>query len=110
MGNTVRKLLICPCAKKKEEKKGPGEMRSEIKTVDNSAHMYDTVSDFPVYAVVNKNRPNNSPQDDSVQYAEIQVLSEKSRRASKKPPVPETTEYATLDYPKAYDQKNGTLV
>lgn len=110
MGNTIRKLLICPCAKKKEEKKGPGEMRSEIKTVDNSAHMYDTVSDFPVYAVVNKNRPKNPPQDDSVQYAEIQVFSEKSRSASKKPPVLESTEYATLDYPKAYDKKNGTLV
>ncbi|KAJ1189327.1 hypothetical protein NDU88_006075 [Pleurodeles waltl] len=103
-------MQICPCAKKKEEKNGPGDRRMEIKTVDNSAHMYDTVSDFPVYAVVNKDRHKYPQQDDGVQYAEIQVFSEKSRSSSKKPPVPESTEYATLQYPTVYDTKNGTLV
>ncbi|XP_069470398.1 uncharacterized protein C11orf52 homolog isoform X2 [Ambystoma mexicanum] len=91
------------------------EMQTEVKTVDNSAHMYDTVSDFPVYAVVNKNRPPVPGQDDGVQYAEIQVFSaDKKRVPAVKPVVEASTEYATLNYPKAYpkacDNKNGTLV
>uniref|UniRef100_A0A8D0GTJ8 Chromosome 11 open reading frame 52 n=1 Tax=Sphenodon punctatus TaxID=8508 RepID=A0A8D0GTJ8_SPHPU len=81
----------------------------------SAAHVYDDVSEFPVYATVNK--PKNVKRDDSsVHYANIQVFSkirERSAQEVKSMQVENATEYATLNFPQPrlkYDSKNGTLV
>ncbi|CAJ0954436.1 unnamed protein product [Ranitomeya imitator] len=65
--------------------------------------MYDTVADVPVYSVVDKTRKrNNLPADDSVQYAEIEVVRRPMHsRSQKKAAVrqdPGVTEYATINF------------
>uniref|UniRef100_A0A8C3TEJ4 Chromosome 11 open reading frame 52 n=1 Tax=Chelydra serpentina TaxID=8475 RepID=A0A8C3TEJ4_CHESE len=79
-----------------------------------AAHMYDDVSEFPVYATVNK--PRNVKRDDSVHYADIQVFTrarERSTQEVKNLQMQNATEYATLNFPHPrlkYDSRNGTLV
>lgn len=79
------------------------------------APVYDDVSDFPVYATVNK--PKHLKRDESsVHYADIQVFSKIQGRSAeeiKSMQSQNATEYATLNFPRAtlkYDSKNGTLV
>nr|XP_042707796.1 uncharacterized protein C11orf52 homolog [Chrysemys picta bellii] len=88
--------------------------QDDRKTGLQAAHMYDDVSEFPVYATVNK--PRNVKRDDSVHYADIQVFTrarERSAQEVKNLQMQNATEYATLNFPHPrlkYDSRNGTLV
>ncbi|XP_060106937.1 uncharacterized protein C11orf52 homolog [Heteronotia binoei] len=93
----------------------PNSQNPESKQGFDAAPVYDDVSEFPVYATVNK--PKNAKRDDSnVHYADIQVFSkirERSAEEVKTLHSQNATEYATLNFPRAapkYDSKNGTLV
>ncbi|XP_078055059.1 uncharacterized protein LOC144479897 [Mustelus asterias] len=78
--------------------------------VREDSHPYDEVApDMPVYAVVNKKRPED------VHYAEVQVIQQRSRRTLKQVKARQkenATEYATINFKPVikYDRKNGTLV
>ncbi|KAM8927673.1 uncharacterized protein C11orf52 homolog [Pelodytes ibericus] len=75
-------------------------------------HTYDTVTDFPVYAVVDKSKKTKMREDEAVQYAEIQVLRKPTVSQKKAAVLPNhnDTEYATLDFPREYNAVKGTLV
>ncbi|XP_053860825.1 uncharacterized protein C11orf52 homolog isoform X1 [Malaclemys terrapin pileata] len=111
----------CPSPfKRKKEKQGTRAKQmsqphqDDRKTGLQAAHMYDDVSEFPVYATVNK--PRNVKRDDSVHYADIQVFTrarERSAQEVKNLQMQNATEYATLNFPHPrlkYDSRNGTLV
>ncbi|XP_029428256.1 uncharacterized protein C11orf52 homolog [Rhinatrema bivittatum] len=97
---------------RRKEKKGGSSRRPEDHRRQNVAHTYDTVADFPVYAVVRKNRQ----KEESVQYADIQVFSKAPQQTAahvKNLQASQETEYATLTFPRPsikYDHTNGTLV
>ncbi|XP_074833029.1 uncharacterized protein C11orf52 homolog isoform X2 [Carettochelys insculpta] len=110
----------CPSLfKRKKEKQGTrvkqmSHQHQKDRTGLEAVHMYDDVSDFPVYATVNK--PKNMKRDDSVHYADIQVFTrarERSAEEVKNLQMQNATEYATLNFPHPrpkYDSRNGTLV
>nr|XP_034995412.1 uncharacterized protein C11orf52 homolog [Zootoca vivipara] len=112
----------CPSPfKRKKDKPGTRTIKSstqqhpESKKGMDVGPVYDDVSEFPVYATVSK--PKSMKRDDSsVHYADIQVFSkirEHSAEEVKTFQSQNTTEYATLNFPRAtlkYDSKNGTLV
>ncbi|XP_034610548.1 uncharacterized protein C11orf52 homolog isoform X1 [Trachemys scripta elegans] len=111
----------CPSPfKRKKEKQGTRAKQMSQPHQDDrkkglqAAHMYDDVSEFPVYATVNK--PRNVKRDDSVHYADIQVFTrarERSAQEVKNLQMQNATEYATLNFPHPrlkYDSRNGTLV
>ncbi|XP_015273502.1 PREDICTED: uncharacterized protein C11orf52 homolog [Gekko japonicus] len=93
----------------------PNPQNPESKQGCDTAPVYDDVSEFPVYATVNK--PKYAKRDDgNVHYADIQVFSkirERSAEEVKSLQSQNATEYATLNFPRPgpkYDSKNGTLV
>ncbi|XP_050777998.1 uncharacterized protein C11orf52 homolog isoform X2 [Gopherus flavomarginatus] len=110
----------CPSPfKRKKEKQGTRAKQMSQPHQDDrkgleAAHTYDDVSEFPVYATVNK--PRNVKRDDSVHYADIQVFTrarERSAQEVKNLQIQNATEYATLNFPYPrvkYDSRNGTLV
>ncbi|XP_039352308.1 uncharacterized protein C11orf52 homolog isoform X2 [Mauremys reevesii] len=110
----------CPSPfKRKKEKQGTRAKQMSHPHQDDrkglqAAHTYDDVSEFPVYATVNK--PRNVKRDDSVHYADIQVFTrarERSAQEVKNLQMQNATEYATLNFPHPrlkYDSRNGTLV
>ncbi|XP_032085358.1 uncharacterized protein C11orf52 homolog [Thamnophis elegans] len=111
----------CPSLLKRDKGKSDTRIsKSSLQTPEINKGLevgpvYDDVSEFPVYATVSK--PKNMKLDDSsVHYADIQVFTkprECSAEEGKSFPSQNTTEYATLNFPRAplkYDNKNGTLV
>uniref|UniRef100_A0A8C5MQI6 Uncharacterized protein n=1 Tax=Leptobrachium leishanense TaxID=445787 RepID=A0A8C5MQI6_9ANUR len=78
------------------------------------APMYDTVADFPVYAVVDKTKKKPHPPNvnDNVQYAVIEVVKPPHGNSHMKPVESSatTTEYATINFTPTYNAVKGTLV
>ncbi|XP_010722122.1 uncharacterized protein C11orf52 homolog, partial [Meleagris gallopavo] len=106
----------CPSLfKRKKEKQGTSvRHESQQHQPGRKAPAYENVTEFPVYATVNKRK--NTKQDDSIHYADIQVFTkvrERSAEEVKNLQMQNATEYATLNFPRPrlkYDSKNGTLV
>ncbi|XP_042328336.1 uncharacterized protein C11orf52 homolog [Sceloporus undulatus] len=121
MGNRCPGKGNCPSPfKRKKQKTSTRTSKQSIQHPENKkgvdvAPVYDDVSEFPVYATVNKSKPTKR-DDSSVHYADIQVFSkirERSAEEVKSLQSQNTTEYATLNFPcvtPKYDSKNGTLV
>uniref|UniRef100_UPI00398E5867 uncharacterized protein C11orf52 n=1 Tax=Pristiophorus japonicus TaxID=55135 RepID=UPI00398E5867 len=116
MGNVLR-LCTTKNKSKKIKKSKNNSTGSETRAgigkrvqVHEDFHAYDEVAlDIPVYAVVNKKKPEN------IHYAEVQVARKGARRSVKQIKARQkenATEYATISFtPVAkYDRKNGTLV
>ncbi|KAH0623332.1 hypothetical protein JD844_031548 [Phrynosoma platyrhinos] len=113
--------FCCPSScKRKKQKPGTRISKQSIQHPESKkgfdvAPVYDDVSEFPVYATVNKSKPTKR-DDSSVHYADIQVFSkirERSVEEVKSLQSQNTTEYATLNFSRVtpkYDSKNGTLV
>ncbi|XP_067827077.1 uncharacterized protein C11orf52 homolog [Heptranchias perlo] len=113
MGNVLRLCTTKNKSKKSKSKKNStgSEARDGKRVqVHEDSHAYDEVApDIPVYAVVNKKKPED------IHYAEVQVIQQKARRTIKQIKASQkenATEYATISFNPAvkYDRKNGTLV
>ncbi|XP_051895902.1 uncharacterized protein C11orf52 homolog [Pristis pectinata] len=115
MGNVLRLCTTANKSKKSKSKKnstGFNTRATDDKHVQahEDSHAYDEVApDIPVYAIVNKKKP------EEVHYAEIQVIQQGSRRTVKQVKARQkenATEYATISFTPVvkYDRKNGTLV
>ncbi|XP_074415668.1 uncharacterized protein C11orf52 homolog [Zonotrichia albicollis] len=110
----------CPSPFKRKKAKQGANGRQEAqqqqpgsKAVPSAMPTYEDVPDVPVYATVSR---RGVQQEESIHYADIQVLCRAQQRSAA--PVRslqqhQPTEYATLNFPRArlkYDSKNGTLV
>ncbi|OCT72513.1 uncharacterized protein C11orf52 homolog [Xenopus laevis] len=101
--------------KKKEKSSGSKKRQSTRPTqkLPTNAPTYDTVAEVPVYAVVDKTK-HKKPKEENVHYADIEVLRRPTTRTAKRkpeiPPKPEVTEYASINFPTAYNPIKGTLV
>ncbi|XP_067910079.1 uncharacterized protein C11orf52 homolog [Heterodontus francisci] len=117
MGNVLR--LCTSKNKSKNSKSNKNRTGSESRARDRQSvqskvhedsHAYDEVApDIPVYALVNKKRPEH------IHYAEVQVIQQGARRTLKQVKARQkenATEYATISFTPVvkYDRKNGTLV
>nr|XP_026654539.1 uncharacterized protein C11orf52 homolog [Zonotrichia albicollis] len=117
---TSRTQRKCPSPFKRKKAKQGANGRQEAqqqqpgsKAVPSAVPTYEDVPDVPVYATVSR---RGVQQEESIHYADIQVLCRAQQRSAA--PVRslqqhQPTEYATLNFPRArlkYDSKNGTLV
>uniref|UniRef100_A0A8C3QCK2 Uncharacterized protein n=1 Tax=Geospiza parvula TaxID=87175 RepID=A0A8C3QCK2_GEOPR len=81
--------------------------------VTSAVPTYEDVPEVPVYATVSR---RGVQQEESIHYADIQVLCRAQQRSAaqvRSLQQHQATEYATLNFPRArlkYDSKNGTLV
>ncbi|XP_064253905.1 uncharacterized protein C11orf52 homolog [Passer domesticus] len=111
----------CPSPfKRKKEKQGANgrheaqQQQPGRKAVPGAVPTYEDVPEVPVYATLGG--PRAGQQEDSIHYADIQVLSRAGQRSAaelRSLQLQNATEYATLNFPRArlkYDSKNGTLV
>ncbi|XP_054147475.1 uncharacterized protein C11orf52 homolog [Melozone crissalis] len=108
----------CPSPFKRKKAKQGANGRQEAqqpgsKAVPSAVPMYEDVPDVPVYATVSR---RGVQQEESIHYADIQVLCRAQQRSAAQArslQQHQPTEYATLNFPRArlkYDSKNGTLV
>ncbi|XP_020385931.1 uncharacterized protein C11orf52 homolog [Rhincodon typus] len=117
MGNVLRL-----CATRKSTKKSKSIKNSTVSErrtrddkymqskIHEDSHPYDEVApDIPLYAQINKKRPED------IHYAEVHVIQQGSQRTLKQVKARQkenATEYATINFTPVvkYDRKNGTLV
>ncbi|XP_005427571.1 uncharacterized protein C11orf52 homolog [Geospiza fortis] len=109
----------CPSPFKRKKEKQGAHVRQEAQQQQQpgnkvkSLPTYEDVPDVPVYATVSR---RGVQQEESIHYADIQVLCRAQQRSAaqvRSLQQHQATEYATLNFPRArlkYDSKNGTLV
>ncbi|XP_030820878.1 uncharacterized protein C11orf52 homolog [Camarhynchus parvulus] len=111
----------CPSPFKRKKEKQGAHVRQEAqqqqqpgnKAVTSAVPTYEDVPEVPVYATVSR---RGVQQEESIHYADIQVLCRAQQRSAaqvRSLQQHQATEYATLNFPRArlkYDSKNGTLV
>ncbi|KAG8434476.1 hypothetical protein GDO86_012741 [Hymenochirus boettgeri] len=118
MGNIgSSKLWPPPFGWNKKERHKDSKRKHSSRSLQKSPPVfptYDTVTETPVYSVVNKSKQPHKKAEENLHYAEIEVIRHRQPRSSKQEPniptKPEATEYATINFPKEYNPVNGTLV